>query len=131
MRRKSNETSESEIRPAFRTVLTGSRPLTSARTLNALFQPTNAKCVLTKAVAIAFPLNVTPDHGSEKFDHGSSMRVSPARTATPPRIRLVNVDTSRHHENNDETHKSCSSIFTIVSALTTLNDHFVETAGTK
>lgn len=49
-------TSPSEMVPACLTVRTGSGLRTSARTLNALCQPTYAKCVLTSAVARALPL---------------------------------------------------------------------------
>ena len=86
--RNRSETSPREIRLELRTVRTGSRPFTSARTLNALFHPTKANCVLTNAVAMAFPLSLVPTQGSVKFAQGSLIGVKPERTARPADMRL-------------------------------------------
>lgn len=87
VRRNKIDTSVKAIRPAFRTVRTGS-PRTSPSTLKELAQPTKAKCVLTNAVARAFPLKDVPAHGSLKLENGSLMRVIPERTASPATTTL-------------------------------------------
>jgi hypothetical protein len=146
MKRYKNDTNNKEIMPDFLTVCTGLEPLTSARTLKALFQPTNAWFTFTY---------VNDEHrwyGRSDAHYGCRNRIGVCCASIEQAIevceRILDIRNTKKHSNPSDyhtrrrisptgnvskettrdSHKPNERTFTSDRTLTRRSDHFVDNA---